>query len=159
MNAANLCPSPRMVSDRVAELTRDIDSGIAHRNPVSPDQWRDAFLGAFTPRTRVVALTHVSSLTGVRLPVHEICQEARRERIASIWPFIVEPGQGTTAQTSAKGAAKFETLGQSDDACLAGLDAAMDFHAVVGPAQIENRVLELAAGLEEGLHKVAGVRS
>jgi selenocysteine lyase/cysteine desulfurase len=52
-------------------------------NPKSPDQLRDAFLGAFTPRTRVVALTHVSSVTGVRLPVQEICQEARRRGIYS----------------------------------------------------------------------------
>jgi selenocysteine lyase/cysteine desulfurase len=32
MNAANLCPSPRMVSERVAELIRDEDSDISNPN-------------------------------------------------------------------------------------------------------------------------------
>ena len=32
MNAANLCPSPRMVSERVTELTRDEDSDISNPN-------------------------------------------------------------------------------------------------------------------------------
>jgi isopenicillin-N epimerase len=32
MNAANLCPSPRLVSDRVAELNRDEDSDISNPN-------------------------------------------------------------------------------------------------------------------------------
>jgi len=32
MNAANLCPSPRVVSDRVTELTRDIDRDCSSQN-------------------------------------------------------------------------------------------------------------------------------
>src|SRR5580658_3740052 len=32
MNAANLCPSPRVVSECVAELTRDEDSDISNPN-------------------------------------------------------------------------------------------------------------------------------
>src|SRR5258708_769093 len=32
MNAANLCPSPRMVSERVTELIRDEDSDISNPN-------------------------------------------------------------------------------------------------------------------------------
>src|SRR5882672_4922955 len=32
MNAANLCPSPRVVSERVAELTRDEDADISSAN-------------------------------------------------------------------------------------------------------------------------------
>lgn len=32
MNAANLCPSPRLVSERVAELTRDEDADISNPN-------------------------------------------------------------------------------------------------------------------------------
>ncbi len=32
MNAANLCPAPRVVSDRVAELTRDEDSDVSFPN-------------------------------------------------------------------------------------------------------------------------------
>ena len=32
MNAANLCPSPRSVGDRVSELTRDIDHDCSFQN-------------------------------------------------------------------------------------------------------------------------------
>jgi hypothetical protein len=32
MNAANLCPAPRSVADRVAELARDIDSDVSFQN-------------------------------------------------------------------------------------------------------------------------------
>jgi cysteine desulfurase/selenocysteine lyase len=32
VNAANLCPAPRVVSERVAELTRDEDSGVSNPN-------------------------------------------------------------------------------------------------------------------------------
>src|SRR5579871_6346434 len=34
MNAANLCPSPRVVSERVAELTRDEDADVSNPNRV-----------------------------------------------------------------------------------------------------------------------------
>ena len=291
MNAANLCPSPRVVSDCVAELTRDIDADCSHQNrakfpklaaearnkvaahlgvepgeialvrntsegnnlinagsplkpgdeivvwdqnhptngvawdvraerygyvvrrvatpenPSSAVELADVFVKAFTPRTRVVALTHVSGLTGIRLPVKEICAEARKrniychvdgaqswgalhlnlremgcdsfaasahkwpmgpkeagvlfvrsDRIDVIWPSIVAPGWGTVARTTANGAAKFETLGQRDDACLAGMGAVMDFHAQVGAARIEKRVLELAGFLKRGLRAIPGVR-
>jgi selenocysteine lyase/cysteine desulfurase len=152
-------------------------------------------------------VTHVSGISGVRLPVKEICEEARRrgiyshvdgaqswgalhlnlkemgcdsfaasahkwpmgpkeagvlfvrkDHIDSIWPSIVAPGWGARARTEAKGAAKFETLGQRDDACLAGVGAAMDFHALIGPARIERRVLELATVLKQGLSGIPGVR-
>jgi isopenicillin-N epimerase len=167
MNAANLCPSPRAVSDRVAELTRDIDADCSHQNrakftklasearskvaahlgvdadevalvrntsegnnlisaglplrsgdeilvwdqnhttnsvawdvraarygyvvrrvttpphPASPEQLHDVFVKAFTSRTRVLALTHVSGISGLRLPVNELCEEARRRGIYS----------------------------------------------------------------------------
>src|SRR5579859_2255073 len=32
MNAANLCPSPRIVSERVSELTRDEDADVSNPN-------------------------------------------------------------------------------------------------------------------------------
>src|SRR5262245_58011527 len=32
MNAANLCPSPRAVAERVAELTRDVDADCSFQN-------------------------------------------------------------------------------------------------------------------------------
>ncbi|HEY7700286.1 MAG TPA: aminotransferase class V-fold PLP-dependent enzyme, partial [Vicinamibacteria bacterium] len=160
MNAANLCPSPRSVSERVAELTADIDRDCSFNNRakfddllessrakvagmlgVSPEEialvrntseanntvnngldldsgdevvlWEqnhptnnvawdvrakryglsvvrvstpkepksakdlvDPFVQAFSPRTRVLALTHVSNLTGVRLPARELVEAA-----------------------------------------------------------------------------------
>jgi selenocysteine lyase/cysteine desulfurase len=44
----------------------------------------DLFARAFTPRTRLVAVTHVNSNSGDVLPVAEICAEARRRGILSL---------------------------------------------------------------------------
>lgn len=289
MNAANLCPSPRVVTDRVADLTRDIDSDCSHQNrakfvklaaearakvaahlgadpdevalvrntsegnnlinaglplhagdeivlwdqnhptnnvawdvraarygytvkrislpakPSSVGQLVEIFTSELGPKTRVLSLTHVSNTSGIRLPVKEICDIARcrgvythidgaqswgalhlnvhdigcdsfaasahkwpmgpkevgvlyvrRDRIGEIWPSIVAPGWGTTAQTTARGALKFETLGQRDEACLAGLASAMDFHQLIGPARIEARIIELAGALQRGLRSIPG---
>ncbi len=165
MNAANLCPSPRAVAERVSELTRDIDVDCSFPNrekfgsmleasreavavrlgvtadeialvrntseannvvnaglplgagdevvvwdqnhptnnvawdvraaryglavtrvatpaaPAGVDELVAAFERALTPRTRVLALTHVSNVTGVRLPVRELCEVAHRRGI------------------------------------------------------------------------------
>ncbi len=291
MNAANLCPSPRVVAERVAELTRDIDADVSFQNRdkfhgaleesrrkaaeqlgVSPEEialvrntseanntinngvslkpgdevvlfdqnhptnnvaWdvRAARFGftvkrvaapssvqdpgeivrlfeaALTPRTRVLSITHVSNTTGLRLPARELCALARRrgiyahvdaaqswgalkvdlremgcdsysasahkwlmgpkeagvlyvrrERVAELWPNIVAPGWGNKVETEAKGARKFETLGQRDDACLAAVGTAVDFHRMIGFERVETRVMELAAALKEGLAKVRGAR-
>ena len=161
MNAANLCPSPRAVADRVSELTRDIDrdcsfqnrgkfnrlreearkavasllgvsgdevalvrntseannivnaglelgagdevlvweqnhptnnvawdvraarSGFTVRRVAVPKRPRDEadlaapFVEAFRPNTRVAAITHVSNVSGIRLPVRRIADAAR----------------------------------------------------------------------------------
>lgn len=45
--------------------------------PASSGELLDAFLSAFGPRTRAVAFSDVSNVTGVRLPVREICAAAR----------------------------------------------------------------------------------
>ena len=165
MNAANLCPSPRAVAERVRELTRDIDVDCSFPNrakfgplleasreaaaaqlgvtsdeialvrntseannvvnaglpleagdevvvwdqnhptnnvawdvraarhgltvtrvatPAAPsgaDELAAVFERALTPRTRVLALTHVSNVSGVRLPVRELCDVAHRRGI------------------------------------------------------------------------------
>lgn len=165
MNAANLCPSPRSVAERVYQLTWDIDhdcsfqnrdklngllegsrSGVAAalnvsadevalvRNtseannvvnngldlragdevvlwdqnhptnnvawdvraarsgftvrrvsvpeqPVDEGQLIEPFLAALTNRTRVLALTHVSNVSGIRLPIAEIAAQARRRGV------------------------------------------------------------------------------
>lgn len=165
MNAANLCPSPRAVADRVSELTRDIDhdcsfqnrgkfsdlresarEGIAAQLGVSGDElalvrntseannivnagvalgdgdevilWDQnhptnnvawdvraarygfsvrrvavpkapggeedlaaPFIDAFSANTKLVAITHVSNVSGIRLPVRTIADAARERGI------------------------------------------------------------------------------
>ena len=49
--------------------------------PVGLDELVAVFERALTPRTRVLALTHVSNVSGVRLPVAELCKVAHRRGI------------------------------------------------------------------------------
>ncbi|HJS75299.1 MAG TPA: aminotransferase class V-fold PLP-dependent enzyme [Vicinamibacteria bacterium] len=284
MNAANLCPSPRAVAERVTELTADIDrdcsfqnrgkfaellessrSKVAGQLGVSPEEialvrntseanntinnglslqagdevvlWEqnhptnnvawdvrarryglsvvrvstpkapknakdlvDPFVQAFTPKTKVLAITHVSNVSGVRLPARELVAAAhargiyvhldgaqswgaldvdlkeiacdsysasahkwflgpkeagilyvKEENISRIWPNIVAPGWGSDADPDVKGARKFESLGQRDDACLASIATAVDFHRAIGHERVEARVVELATALKQGL--------
>jgi selenocysteine lyase/cysteine desulfurase len=51
------------------------------RPPASVDEIVDRFTKALTPRTRVLAFSHITSPTGLVLPVKEICQVARRRDI------------------------------------------------------------------------------
>ena len=165
MNAANLCPSPRSVADRVDELTRDIDRDCSFQNrgkfaelreaaradvaaqlgvtadevalvrntseannivnagltlgagdevllwdqnhptnnvawdvraarygssvrrvpvpkaPANEDDLVAPFTDAFTPNTKVVAITHVSNVSGIRLPVRRIADAAHERGI------------------------------------------------------------------------------
>ena len=290
MNAANLCPSPRVVAERVAELTRDIDADVSLQNrekfnqtleesrqkvaeqlgvlpeeialvrntseanntvnngmplkagdevvlfdqnhPTNNVAWdvRAARFGftvrrvkvpavkdpgeivklfeaSLTPRTRVLSITQVSNSSGLRLPAKELCALARsrgihahvdgaqtwgclnvnlremgcdsysasahkwlmgpkeagvlyvrRERIPELWPNVVGPGWGNRAETTAKGARKFETLGQRDDACLAAVGTAVDFHRMIEADRVEARVMELSSALKEGLAKIRGAQ-
>jgi selenocysteine lyase/cysteine desulfurase len=284
MNAANLCPSPISVAERVTELTRDIDIDCSFNNrakfaellessrrkvaqqlgvsddeialvrntseannvinnglnlksgdevilwdqnhptnnvawdlraarfgfrvkriatprkPEGLDQLRDVFEKAFSPNTRVLAITEVSNVSGLRLPVRELCQASARrgiyvhvdgaqtwgalnvnlremgcdsysgsahkwfmgpkeagvlyvkaDRVSAIWPNNVAPGWGDGVEPEVKGARKFESLGQRDDACLAAVGTAVDFHRMIGPTRVEKRVLELAHMLKAGL--------
>jgi selenocysteine lyase/cysteine desulfurase len=285
MNAANLCPSPRPVSERAAELTRDMDHDCSFPNrekftglleqsrscvaaqigasrdevalvrntseanniinnglplktgdevviwdqnhptnnvawdvrasrfgivvkrvslpaaPNSIDDLIDPFERAITPKTKVLSITHLSNVTGVRLPVKQLCAlghrngvyvhvdgaqtwgalrvdvralgvdsfsasahkwfmgprevgllYVRKERIRSIWPNVVAPGWGNDAEPDVAGARKFESLGQRDDAKLAAIATAADFHAALDPQKVEARVLELASYLKAGLN-------
>ncbi len=287
MNAANLCPSPRAVAERVTELTRDIDADCSFNNRskfadlqesarakvarhlgVTPDEialvrntseanntinaglplkagdevviWDQnhptnnvawdvraarygftvtrvatparptgidelvvVFEKALTPRTRVLAVTHVSNVSGIKLPVRALCEMAHRrgvhvhvdgaqslgvidlnlrdigcdsysssahkwwvgpkevgvlyvrvDRVKGIWPNVVAPGWGNTADTVLKGARKFESLGQRDDAAVAAMETTADFHAMIGGARIETRVTELATQLKTGLQAI-----
>ncbi len=49
--------------------------------PTDPQQLLAAFVDAFGPRTRVLALTHVSNVSGVKLPVKEIIAAAHARGI------------------------------------------------------------------------------
>src|SRR5262249_16063934 len=56
----------------------------------------------------------------------------RQERIAEIWPSVVGVGWGAKVETSARGARRFETLGQRDDAAVSAMGTAVDFHNLIG---------------------------
>jgi selenocysteine lyase/cysteine desulfurase len=151
--------------------------------------------------TRVLSFTHISNITGMRLPAAEICAAVKQdadifvhvdgaqtwgvvdtnlhemgcdsfsasahkwfmgprevgllyvkmENVDRIWPNIVTLPWGNEAQTSLVGARKFEALGQRDDAALAALLQAAEFHMTATPIGIERRSAELAALVREGL--------
>ena len=82
----------------------------------------------------------------------------RKERHAELWPSVVGVGWGSTVTTQLPGARKFETLGQRNDATVAGLAAAVDFHAKIGGERVEARVIELTTALFEGLRAMRGAQ-
>lgn len=284
MNAANLCPSPRSIAQRVADLTRDVDIDCSFNNrdkftslletsrekvarqlgvsadeialvrntseannvinnglrlnagdevvlwdqnhptnnvawdvrasrfgwtikrvntpaqPGSSEELADAFTRALTKKTRVLAITHASNVTGLRLPVRQLCTAAherniyvhvdgaqtwgaldvnlrelgcdsyaasahkwfvgpkevgllyvKRQRINEIWPNVVAPSWGTDVQPDVRGARKFESLGQRDDAALAAIGDTVDFHQLIETQRVDARVRELAAALKAAL--------
>jgi selenocysteine lyase/cysteine desulfurase len=51
------------------------------RPPASADEIVDRFTRAFTPRTRILVFSHITTVTGLVLPAKEICQAARRRGI------------------------------------------------------------------------------
>jgi isopenicillin-N epimerase len=291
LNAANLCPSPHMVRDRVFRLTEDVDGDVSFQNrakfnglleesrrklaafmgasedeiavvrntseannfivngldlkagdevivfdqnhPTNNVAWdvraarigftvkrvgvpqilNDAeeilkvFRAAITSKTRALSFTDVSNTTGVRMPSKELCRTARergvythvdgaqtfgaiplnlremgcdsysssahkwlmgpkeagalyirQERVAEIWPSVVGVGWGAKVETAARGARKFETLGQRDDAAVSAMGTTVDFHNLIGRERIEARIRELAAVLKEGVSKIPGAR-
>lgn len=53
-------------------------------NPKNSDDLIGAFERALTPRTRVLAFSHISNVSGVRLPADEMCQLARSKGILTL---------------------------------------------------------------------------
>jgi selenocysteine lyase/cysteine desulfurase len=82
----------------------------------------------------------------------------RNERVAQVWPSVVGVGWGSKVETSAKGARKFETLGQRDDAAVSAIGTTVDFLKLIGQPRIEGRIRELATALKEGARKLPGAR-
>ncbi len=170
------------------------------RKPKSEQELVDAFVRALTPRTKVLSVTHVSNVSGVRLPVRALAEAAhakgiyfhvdgaqtwgaldvdlreigcdsysasahkwflgpkeagilyvKEQNIPRIWPNVIAPGWGNDADPDVKGARKFESLGQRDDACLAAVGTAADFHRAIGSDRVEARVVELSSALKSGL--------
>ena len=291
LNAANLCPSPHMVRDRVFRLTEDLDGDVSFQNrakfnplldesrrklaafmgasedeiaivrntseannfivnglnlkagdevlvfdqnhptnnvawdvraaragcavkrigvpqvPNEAEEILNAFRAAITSKTRVISFTDVSNTTGVRMPSRELCRIARergvythvdgaqtfgalplnlremgcdsysssahkwfmgpkeagvlfirQERIVEIWPSVVGVGWGSKVETAARGARKFETLGQRDDSAVSAMGTTVDFHNLIGRERIEARIRELAAALKEGVGRIPGAK-
>jgi selenocysteine lyase/cysteine desulfurase len=166
-------------------------------DPTGPDELMGPFLGAMTPRTRVLAFSHVSNVSGVALPARELCRAARERGILTLvdgaqtfgalkldlpdlgcdfftasahkwfvgpkeagvmylreesqdrlWPSDVGVGwEGA----STRGAEKFESLGQRDDAAVVTMATAAAFHEAIGPEVIEARVRVLAGAVRQAL--------
>ena len=80
----------------------------------------------------------------------------RRERQEDLWPAIIGVGYPGSLE---QGAQKFETLGQRDDARMAAMGAAVDFHLMIGKERIENRIRTLAYALKTKLQeKIPNIR-
>ncbi len=167
--------------------------------PTTPDDLVAPFRRALTSRTRVLAFSHVSNVSGVGLPARTLCTMARergiltlidgaqvfgaarvdlhdmgcdfytgsahkwfvgpkeagvlyvrRDRIADLWPSDVGVGWAGALE---RGAAKFETLGQRDDACVAAMGTAVAFHETIGVDRIEARIRLLASALKRLLRE------
>ena len=82
----------------------------------------------------------------------------RQGRVGQIWPSVVGVGWGDKAETAARGARKFETLGQRDDGAVSAMGTAVDFLDVIGAARIEARVLELATAMKGEIGKMPGAK-
>ncbi len=75
----------------------------------------------------------------------------RADRLERIWPGVIGVGWGDRKDPAVKGARKFETMGQRNDAATAGLMAALEFHERVGPTVVAERIGVLTDRLVAGL--------
>ena len=169
-----------------------------------PEELIAPFRKAHTKRTKVLSFSHVSNISGQRLPAKRLCELARqrdimtlidgaqtfgsaqvdvhdlgcdfytgsahkwllgpkevgvlyvrRERIADLWPSIVGAGWPVANDHDAR---KLETFGQRDDAAVAAVANAVDFHLAIGKAAVESRIQRLATTLKEQLREIPGVK-
>jgi selenocysteine lyase/cysteine desulfurase len=80
----------------------------------------------------------------------------RADRVPAVWANLVGHVWGDRVDPAPKGARKFETLGQRNDATLAGIGPALALHHAIGPAAVEARIAELAERLKSGLARIPG---
>ena len=59
----------------------------------TPEEIVERFLAGITPQTKAIYLSHITSSTALRLPVEQICQEARAKGVLSILDAAHSPGQ------------------------------------------------------------------
>lgn len=170
--------------------------------PKAPKNTNDLiapFQNAITKNTRVLAFSHISNVSGVALPVKEICALARernimtlvdgaqsfgfldlnlhdlgcdfftgsshkwfigpkevgilyvrKERVKDVWPIQVGVGW---EQAKERGAWKFSTLGQREDARVCAMTKAVEFHNSIGKDRVEARVRQIAATLKSEIGK------
>ncbi|HKJ85289.1 MAG TPA: aminotransferase class V-fold PLP-dependent enzyme, partial [Spirochaetia bacterium] len=58
----------------------------------TPGELYDAVVSAITPRTRIISISHITSPTGVILPVRAVCAEARRRGVLTAVDGAHAPG-------------------------------------------------------------------
>ena len=93
-NGLDLGPDEEVVTwdqnhptNNVAWAVRARRRGFAVRSvpvpadPAGPEDLIEPFRRALTPKTRILALTHASNVSGIRLPVSELCTIAHRQGI------------------------------------------------------------------------------
>jgi isopenicillin-N epimerase len=167
-------------------------------NLQNPEQVFELFQKAITPKTKVIALSHVITGTGAIMPVKEICAEARSRGIFTVLDgaqafghipvdvkeigcdayvgcfhkWMLAPA-GTGFMYIRKGVApgiwssvasgqwdnhedngyRFTQRGTGSLSNMIGLEAALDFHAAIGPERVSGRIKYLGDHLREGLRQ------
>lgn len=80
----------------------------------------------------------------------------KAERVPELWAADVGVGWQSAVEG---GARKFESLGQRDDAAVAAVGVAVDFHRTIGPSVVEGRIRQLAAAIQERIsQRLPGTR-
>lgn len=77
----------------------------------------------------------------------------KKEHAPKIWQYNFGYGAEPGATVDATDARRFETLGQRDDAALAGMAEAIRLHRAIGKRAVHDRVVFLADRLKQGLLK------
>jgi isopenicillin-N epimerase len=78
-------PSNKEVWQKSAARTGIVIKLVAvPQNPSSPDELLSAFAKAFTPKTKVIAFSHISNVSGIGLPAKELCALARSKGVLSL---------------------------------------------------------------------------